>query len=312
MRMALQLRSRRLALLLVMAIATHWTLPALSAEGRRKRAEYNDADVQRDIEYRKVDGHSLRLDIYSPKSITFPLPAVLWIQGHRWSRGNKSQTPGVNLVSQGYILVCLDYRLSGEAPFPAQIEDCKAAVRWLRAHAATYHIDPDHIGAWGHSAGGHLAALLGTSGGVAELAGAGGNPSFSDRVQAVCSMAGPSDLVQLYQIVSTSRSDLGHAAKSSLEQFLGGPFEGNKSKAIAASPTTYITKDDSPFLLIHGENDKSIPVSQSQILAEKLKAAGVDVTLEIEKGRGHGVGGPEYGPVITRFFDKYLKTSKAP
>ena len=110
----------------------------------------SDVNIVRDVVYKRVNGRDLRLDIYSPKSITHPLPVVLWIFGNRWSRGSKSHPPPLNLMSHGYIVVSIDYRLSGEAPFPAAIEDCKAAVRWIRANAATYHFDPDHIGAWGH------------------------------------------------------------------------------------------------------------------------------------------------------------------
>ena len=155
----------------VIVVSRLWTQGA-TARQRHRRPDFPDVDVQRDIVYKKVNGLGLQLDIYSPKSITHPLPVVLWIHGDGWSRGRKEQRPPINLMAQGYIVVSIEYRLSGEAPFPAQIEDCKAAVRWLRANAATYHFDPDHIGAWGHSAGGHLAALLGTSGGVAELEGA--------------------------------------------------------------------------------------------------------------------------------------------
>ena len=280
-----------------------------SAEGRERRADFPDVDILRDVVYQQVDGRSLRLDIYSPKSITHPLPVVLWIHGHRWSYGSKEQRPSVNLMAQGYIVVSIDYRLSGEAPFPAAIEDCKAAVRWLRANAATYQIDPDHIGAWGHSAGGHLAALLGTSGGVAELEGAGDNSTFSSRVQAVCDMSGPSDILQFYETVSSLNDGSGRRAKSSVEQFLGGSVEQNRAKAIAASPTTYVSKDDAAFLIIHGENDTSIPVSQSELFVDKLKAAGVDATLEIAKGRGHGIGAPSFASDIIGFFDKHLKPS---
>jgi acetyl esterase/lipase len=291
-----------------LAIAIWGAHLAQSAEGRRRRPDFQDVNILRDLVYQQVGGRSLQLDIYSPKSISHPLPVVLWIHGHHWARGSKEQRPSFNLMAQGYIVVSLDYRLSGEAPFPAAIEDCKAAVRWLRANATTYHIDPDHIGAWGHSAGGHLGALLGTSGGVAELEGAGDNSSFSSRVQAVCVMSGPSDLLQFYETVSSSNDGSGRRAKSSIEQFLGGPVEQNKAKAIAASPVTYVSKDDAAFLIIHGENDSSIPVSQAEEFYNKLKAAGVDATLEIPK-RGHGVGAPQYASEITAFFDKHLKPS---
>jgi acetyl esterase/lipase len=291
---------------LVISLTLLWTQLA-DARRPRQRPDFLDVDVQRDLVYKQVNGQTLQLDIYSPKSITHPLPVVLWIHGHHWARGSKDQRPPVNLMAQGYMVVSLDYRLSGEAPFPAAIEDCKAAVRWLRANAATYHIDPDHIGAWGHSAGGHLAALLGTSGGVAELEGAGDNSTFSSRVQAVCDMSGPSDILQFYETVSSLNDGSGRRAKSSIEQFLGGPVEQNKAKAIAASPVSYVSRDDAAFLIIHGENDMSIPVSQSEVFADKLKAAGVDATLEIAKGRGHGVGGPNFASEIISFFDKHLK-----
>jgi acetyl esterase/lipase len=295
------------SLLLVIAVATWGTQVAESAQGRHRRRDFPDVNIVRDVTYKHIDGRNLQLDIYSPKSITHPLPVVLWIHGHRWSYGSKEQRPPVNLMAQGYIVASIDYRPSGEASFPAAIEDCKAAVRWLRANAIAYHIDPDHIGAWGHSAGGHLAALLGTSGGVVELEGAGDNSTFSSRVQAVCDMSGPSDILQFYEAVSKSTDGSARRAKSSIEQFLGGSVEQNRAKAIAASPITYVSKDDAAFLIIHGENDMSIPVSQSEAFSDKLKAAGVDATLEIAKGRGHGVGGPNFASEIISFFDKHLK-----
>ena len=307
----MEILSRRLLLAsLVIAVAIWGTRVAESAEGRRRRMEFPDVNIVRDVVYKHVNGRDLRLDIYSPKSITHPLPVLLWIFGNRWSRGSKNHPPPLDLMSQGYIVVSIDYRLSGEAPFPAAIEDCKAAVRWIRANAAAYHFDPDHIGAWGHSAGGHLAALVGTSGGVAELDG-GDNSSFSSRVQAVCDMSGPSDILQFYEAVSNSNERIARIDRSSIEQFLGGSVEQNRAKAIAASPTTYVSKDDPPFLIIHGEEDMTIPVSQSEVLASKLKAAGVQVTLIMAERRGHGVGGPRFAPEITAFFDEHLKPGSA-
>jgi acetyl esterase/lipase len=285
---------------------------AKSAERRRGRADFRDFNIVRDLVYKHVDGHDLQLDIYSPKSITNPLPVILWIHGHRWSYGSKEQRPPINLMAHGYIIVSIDYRLSGEAPFPAAIEDCKAAVRWLRASAPTYHIDPDHIGAWGHSAGGHLAALLGTSGGVAELEGAGDNSTFSSRVQAVCDMSAPSDILQLYEAVSSLTDGSGRRAKLAVEQFLGGSGEQIRAKAIAASPITYVSNDDAAFLIIHGENDRSIPVSQGEVFVNNLKAAGVDATLEVAQGRGHSIGTPSFAREIIGFFDKHLKPDGSP
>jgi acetyl esterase/lipase len=310
----IQILSRHLLFasgVLAIAVAIWGTEMAESAQGRRRRMELPDVNIVRDVLYNRVNGRDLRLDIYSPKSITQPLPVLLWIFGNGWSRGSKNHGPPLNLVSRGYIVISIDYRLSGEAPFPAAIEDCKAAVRWIRANAATYHFDPDHIGAWGHSAGGHLAALLGTSGGVGELEGTGDNPGFSSRVQAVCDMSGPSDFPRFYEAVSNSNQGKAPKAKSAIEQFLGGSVERIKANAIAASPTTYVSKDDPPFLIIHGENDMTVPASQSELLASKLKAAGVPVTLIVAEGRGHGVGGPAFAPEISSFFDKYLKPGSA-
>jgi acetyl esterase/lipase len=310
----IQVLSRRLllaSLILVIAVSIWGTAVAEPAGGRRRRMEFPNVNIVRDVIYKRVNGRDLQLDIYSPKSITHSLPVVLWIFGNRWSRGSKNHPPPLDLMSQGYIVVSIDYRLSGEATFPAAIEDCKAAVRWIRANAAAYHFDPDHIGVWGHSAGGHLAALLGTSGGVAELEGTPDNSTFSSRVQAVCDMSGPSDIVQFYEAVSNSNEGMAPIAKSSIEQFLGGSVEQDRAKAIAASPTTYASKEDPPFLIIHGENDMTIPVSQSELLASKLKAAGVHVTLIVDENRGHGIGGPAFAQEITSFFDKYLKPASA-
>jgi dipeptidyl aminopeptidase/acylaminoacyl peptidase len=120
-------------------------------------------------------------------------------------------------------------------------------------------------------------------------------------------MSGPSDIVQFYEAVSDSNEGMAPIARSSIEQFLGGPVEQNRAKAIAASPTAYVSKDDPPFLIIHGENDMTIPVSQSELLASKLKAVGVQVTLIVDENRGHGIGGPAFAQEIISFFDKYLK-----
>ena len=164
-------------------------------------------------------------------------------------------------------------RWCSTAPFPAQIEDCKAAVRWLRANAGKYNLDADRIGVWGMSAGGHLAALLGTSGGVPELEGSGDNMQYSSRVQAVCDVAGPADLPAM--------TNLGPKRMFAIEALLGGPLEKDKAKAITASPIHYVSKDDPPFLIVHGEGDRVIPVEQSRRFYEALQKAGVNATLKI-------------------------------
>jgi acetyl esterase/lipase len=280
---------------------------AQSGGGRRRRPGFPDVNRIRNVVYKKIGERSLRLDIYTPKTIVHPLPVALWIHGGGWSQGRKEQRPPVDLMAHGYAIVSIEYRLSDEAPFPAQIEDCKAAVRWLRANAVTYHFDPDHIGAWGHSAGGHLAALLGTSGGVAALEGGGDNLSYSSRIQAVCDLSGPSDIWPLYQGAAHAPEGGGRRARMFVEHFLGEKGDVDKGTAIAASPVTYISKDDPPFLVIHGEKDLAIPVAQSEEFVQELKAAGVNATLDVAEGRGHGVAAREFASQITNFFDNNLK-----
>jgi len=275
---------------------------------RRQPTEVANVAIQRDLVYKRINGAVLTLDLYCPEKVSGPLPVIVWIHSGGWSRGRKERCPAVTLVQDGYAVASIDYRLTTTAPFPAQIEDCKAAVRWLRANASTYHLDPDHIGVWGHSAGGHLAALLGTSGGVRELEGTGDNMSYSSRVQAVCVVSGPGDLLQLYRAATgPSGTEMNPKVKPALEALIGVPVEENKTKAMAASPITYVSKDDPPFLIIHGEIDSTVPVSQAESFAAALKAAGVETTLEIAPGRGHGAGGPKFQPMIKAFFDKYLK-----
>src|SRR6266581_2122923 len=273
----------------------------------QRMMEVADATIQRDLVYKRVNGAVLTLDLYCPEKVSGPAPVIVWVHGGGWRTGGKKRCPAVALVPDGYAVASIDYRLSSTAPFPAQIEDCKAAVRWLRANASTYHLDPDHIGAWGHSAGGHLAALLGTSGGVRELEGTGDNMSYSSRVQAVCDVAGPSDLVRLYQEASQSRGGKSGKVMSDVAALVGSSAEQNVTTSTAASPIHYVSKDDPPFLIIHGENDTTIPVTQAESFAAALKAAGVETTLEIANGRGHGAGGPKSQPMIKAFFDKYLK-----
>jgi acetyl esterase/lipase len=278
---------------------------------RRRPPEVANAAIQRDLVYKRVNGAVLALDLYCPENVSGPLPVIVWLHGGGWSRGRKERCPAVTLVRDGYAVASVDYRLTDVAPFPAQIEDCKAAIRWLRANASKYNLDPDRIGAWGFSAGAHLAALLGTSGEVKELEGNGDNMSYSSRVQAVCVVSGPGDLLQLYRdATGPSGAGMNPKVKPALEALIGGSPEQNKAKAMAASPISYISKDDPPFLIIQGENDITVPISLTQSFFAALKAAGVDATLEIATGRGHGVGGPQFQPMIKEFFDKHLRNSQ--
>jgi len=205
----------------------------------------------------------------------------------------------------------INYRLSGEAKFPAQIEDCKAAIRWLRANAAQYGLDASHFGVWGSSAGGHLAALLGTSGEVKKWD-AGERSDVSSRVQAVCDFFGPTDLAQF---VVTPGYESHAKADSPESKLLGGAVLENKDKAAAANPITYIDKDDPPFLIMHGEKDATVSPNQSQLLHDALQKAGVNSSLHFVAGARHG--GPEFNDpkivaLVAAFFDQHLRSGGTP
>ncbi|HUT34801.1 MAG TPA: alpha/beta hydrolase [Phycisphaerae bacterium] len=200
-----------------------------------------------DVEYAKVADKGLRLDLYRPKDANGPLPLVVWIHGGAWVAGSKDAPHlALGLVSHGYVVASINYRLSFEAIFPAQIHDCKAAIRFLRANARKYSIDPDHIGVWGSSAGGHLAALVGTSGGVNVLEGnVGGNLDFSSRVQCAVDYFGPTDLLAFRGQQTTVGLD---APNSFLVRFVGGVVEEKNPLVAQANPIAYVSRDTPPVL----------------------------------------------------------------
>ena len=266
-----------------------------------------------DISYVK-DGHQRqRIDLYLPdkfEKLERPLPVVVWIHGGAWMAGDKRRCPAIWLAAKekGYAVASVNYRLSQDAIFPAQIQDCKAALRWLRANAAKYHLNPDRIGVWGGSAGGHLVSLLGVTGGVKEFEGNGGNPKESTRVQAVVDWFGPSDLAAL--------GAHERRVKQPLSKLLGGLVSENLDKARRASPLTYVDKKNKipPFLIMQGDQDKLVDLSQSEQLAAALQKAGVEVQLEILKGAGHGGSAfkePKRKKQIEAFFEKHLKKPTA-
>lgn len=244
---------------------------------------------QADLEYAKVGGKSLKLDLYLPDKAEAPTPLIIFIHGGGWAAGDKRNVPsnGAEFVRNGYAVACVQYRLSGEAIFPAAIQDCKSAVRWLRANAQKYNLDPERFAAWGNSAGGHLVALLGVSGGVKEFD-VGDNLEFSSKVQAVCDWFGPTDFLQM-NAQSEGKGALDHdSPKSPESRFIGGPIQENKDKVAKANPIRYVTKDSPPFLIVHGEKDNLVPIGQSKLLEAALKKAGADVTLIVLPRSGHG------------------------
>lgn len=267
----------------------------------RRRPLPPGAKALRDLPYVENGHERNRLDLYLPENAQGRLPLVVWIHGGAWMAGNKDNCPAVWLTGKGYAVASINYRLSQHAVFPAQIEDCKAAIRWLRANAGKYHLDPDRIGVWGASAGGHLVALLGTTGGVKEFD-KGGNRDQSSRVQCVVDWFGPTDLLT----IGRGRNN----PDSPEARLIGGPVRDNKEKARKASPLTYVSQYSAPFLIMHGDRDNVVPIEQSKVLAEALKKAGVEVKLQIIEGNGHGGPGfntPESRKLIEEFFDKHLK-----
>jgi acetyl esterase/lipase len=267
-----------------------------------------------DVKYVPDGDAAQTLDIYYPTTAPDkPLPLLIWIHGGAWIGGSKSEMPFLNQLNRGYVLASIEYRFSSKALFPAQIQDCQAALRWLRANAKKYNIDPDHIGVAGGSAGGHLAALVGTSGGKKAFPAIGDNKDQSDSVQAVCDIYGPSDFWTV-----AKQADEDKNVKNVFKWNEGDPYSKligaklgvDKEKCDAVSPAHYVSKDNPPFLILHGDRDTLVPYAQSVELNDLLTKAGVKVTLQRLPGAGHG--GPAFGlPAVakltTAFFDKYLK-----
>jgi acetyl esterase/lipase len=267
--------------------------------------------VEKDINYAGSRNPRQALDLVRPRSPRGgkPMPVIVIIHGGAFRAGDKSMglREAADFAQTGdYAAATINYRLSGEATWPAQIHDCKAAIRWLRANAAKYGLDPDRIGVTGASAGGHLAAMLGLGGGVAALEGdLGPYTDASSRVKCVVDHFGPSDLPAMADY--PSRID--HNASNSPEsELIGGALPQHKDKAQAASPITYVSRDDPPFLIFHGTADPLVPFNQSERLAEALKAAGVPCTFVkvVEAGHG-GFRTPEVGRRVRQFFDKHLR-----
>jgi len=266
--------------------------------------------AERDIEYAKVGEKSLRLDVYrsetSDEKVAQPL--IVWVHGGAWRAGSRKHCSAIRFAAKGYVVASISYRLSQEAIFPAQLHDCKAAIRFLRKNAARFGVDPKRFGAWGSSAGGHLVALLGTSGDVEAMEGEVGVTGVSSRVQAVCDFFGPTDFLQM-DAHSPPKQRIVHDAPNSPESMLiGGPIQRNKKKTQAANPITYVSKDDPPFIIFHGDKDPLVPHHQSVLLDAALEKVGVDVTFHTVKGAGHGFGGRrEVFEQVEAFFAKTLQ-----
>jgi acetyl esterase/lipase len=271
--------------------------------------------TEKDIPYVHDGDEAQRLDLWLPEQAAdAPLPLVVCIHGGGWRGGSKTWCPMAYMVGRGYAVASVEYRFSQKAVFPAQIQDCQAALRWLRANSRKYHFDPGHIGVIGASAGGHLVALLGTAGGKKAFAPIGGNEEQSDRVQAVCDYYGPTD----FNTVMQQAADDKNVKNIFKFNTPGDPYSGligvslgsDRQKGDAVSPMHYVSEDNPPILILHGTHDALVPYAQSTELVAAMKDKGVNVLLQTLPGSGHGgpaFGNPALAGLVTNFFDKHLK-----
>ncbi len=261
-----------------------------------------------DIPYANTDNPRQRLDLYLPKDRkSDKLPVIVFFHGGGWLQGNKADGAGrlMTFVRTGkYAGVSVGYRLSGEATWPAQLHDCKAAIRWVRAHADQYGLDPDRIAVWGRSAGAHLALMIGVTGDAPEAEGGPGSPDgVSSKVACVANYFGVTDIPALVG----QPSDIDRTAPRSPEALLlGSPLRDNPARAQAASPITYVTANDPPVLTVHGDADRAVPYDQAVRLDAALRKAGVSSYFITAKGAGHGDFPKGANERLQAFFARYL------
>ena len=234
-----------------------------------------------------------KLDLYIPPNAAAAAPLLVWIHGGAWKEGGKENCPAVGMMGKGWVVASLNYRFSQHAIFPAQIEDCKAALRFLRAHAADYHIDKNRVAVWGASAGGHLVALLGVTGATREFD-VGDNLEQSSAVSCVIDWFGPTDFLHwgAGSVVKTDNKD------DVVAKLFGGPVPEHLELAKKGSPITWVGKDSAPILIMHGDKDPLVPLQQSETFAAALGKAGVPCVLQVYPGQGHG--GPRFNDEAAR------------
>ncbi|MFN4257846.1 MAG: alpha/beta hydrolase fold domain-containing protein [Gemmataceae bacterium] len=263
--------------------------------------------VLRDIEYARVGDERLLLDLYLPATAGKP-PLIVWVHGGAWRAGSKKDMPLSALLDHGYAIASVDYRLSATAPFPAQVHDIKAAIRYLRAQAASHGYDATRVAIAGASAGGHLAALVGVSNGHAELEGeVGPHRDQSSDVQAIVDYFGPTNLTT---ILAQSTPHGLKVRVPALQLLLRGQPDQVPDLARLASPVYHVDKSDPPLLMIHGDQDPQVPINQAHELHGAYKQHRLPATLEVIHGGAHG-GKPFYDAertrVVREFLDRYLR-----
>ena len=256
-----------------------------------------------DITYAKVNDVELKLDMARPAEGDGPFPVVFVIHGGGWRGGNKKDTRGAlgEFARRGYVGISPQYRFCPKDVFPAQVHDVKAAVRWIKTHAKEYKVDPEHVGAVGFSAGGHLAMMLGLTGPMDGLEGEAPKDAPDTKIHAVVNYFGPTDL---------SATDYPEITQPIIQEFLGGTPKDKAKEAARASPITFVSKGDAPVLTFQGTKDPLVPHSQAIKLADALTSAGVPGRVELLVGAGHGWGGDDMTRTLNEmfeFFDQYLK-----
>jgi acetyl esterase/lipase len=255
-----------------------------------------------DIEYGTGGDQKLRLDLAKPAKLERAVPCILVIHGGAWAAGDKKQHTDLifKLAEKGYVAVTVGYRLCPKYRFPAQVEDVKCAVRYLRAHADEHKINPSLLGAVGFSAGAHLSMMLGTMGKDDGLEGMGGNADQSSQVQCVVAFFGPTDLTR----------DLPPQSVFLVSNFMGTTLEEDKGERKRASPLTYLDQGDAPMLLLQGTKDPLVPHSHAIVMGEAMSKAGVPGRVELLIGAGHGWGGDDLvrsWEESLRFFGNHLQ-----
>lgn len=262
------------------------------------------------LEYANVEGKPLLLDLRIPDG-PGPHPVIVYLHSGAWISGDRTGGPAIRQASRGYAVASIEYRLAPQYIWPAQVEDAKAAVRWVRANAARFKLDPDRVGLFGTSAGGHIGAVLGTSGGVASLEGMQlGNPQFSSRVKAVIDFYGPTDLLKLEDQKLPCIPLDGNASYMPPSLLMGCPIQSCKEKTATANPMTYVTPDDPPFLIMHGVLDCLVPFQQSVLLHTALELRGLDSKLVLIPTGDHGgskFDEQQYRQMVSDFLDKNLR-----
>ncbi|MBL8992059.1 MAG: alpha/beta hydrolase [Spirochaetia bacterium] len=292
-------------------------LPAtgLFAQNAARTFNTNLVSLDKDIEYGKLGSRSLKLDLYRPKTDVKKLPVVLMIYGTLWTLGKKEDLASFAylIASQGFAVVVPEYRLAGEAVFPAQIQDLKGAIRFLRAKERDYKLDSEKIGAFGISTGGHLAALLGTASEVREFDGKTGFDNQPSSISCVVDCSGSVDFLKMEEQLAKNNLPVRNGQVRRFNESapevkaFGGKISGAEKLIKAMNPITYLDKEDPPFLIFHGDKDPIVPVQQSELCEAALRKVGVSVNFIRMKDHAHAPPGREELTTMIYFLSQHLQ-----